>query len=142
MSAYLNPTRNNSNPVEFKKEPQEQSEELEILEQIINNEYSERPVPFKKEKFDHTAALPNKIYYDKEHLIKRVKQLATENELLKDNESNLLAKIDELNEIVETKTQNETKYLVEIERLKLQLNEHKHSNTQADQEIKASNEGI
>ncbi len=115
MASKLNATRNNSNPLEVKREPkqqQQQSEdEIEIINEITGgnqNRINPRLIPFKKEPiyFDNPYLTNNQNLYekirklesDKDILLEIIQSKTNEIRKLNQNEIVLTTKINELNE--------------------------------------------
>ena len=138
MSLKLKSTRNNPDPTKFKKEPKEEEEEVQIIEILEHTavesvHYNSIQIPFKSEANNYLISNPS----DYSVLSERIKQLesenksllntirlkSSENDLLKQNEIKIKAKINELNEMIEVKSN-------EINDLKLKLDKYKNDQSE------------
>ena len=111
MSFKIKPTKNNPNPIEFKKESKHEhsEDEIEILEQKTRGQYNNKKIEFKREPINNNHFASNTCDYSV--LKERIKQLESENKSLlktiqkKSNENDLLKfKMDGLCETVEVKS--------------------------------------
>ena len=109
MSFKLKKTKNNPNPIEFKKE-------IEILDETTFGQVNNYIIPFKKEPIDQN----NTVNYSHSNH-EGIKQLESENNSLK-------SKINDLNEIIQAQSN-------EINGLKLRLNKYESNHQMFTREL-------
>ena len=150
LSSKLVPTRNNRDPVKFdiktEKPPindniGDNDEIIEILDETtsghyINNNNNMKFIPFKKEPIENNQIMElesisneyttriKQLELENKHLLEIIQIKSTENDLLKNNEMKM--------------KQNETNLFVEMNALKLKLNEYEE-NTANQQSSSSSN---
>ena len=152
LSSKLVPTRNNRDPVKFdiktEKPPindnvDDDDEIIEIFEETTGSHYinnnNMKFIPFKKEPIDNNQIMKlesisneyttriKQLELENKHLLEIIQIKSTENDLLKNNEMKM--------------KQNETNLLVEINALKLKLNEYEGNtaNQQSSSSSSSSN---